>query len=236
MPPFGPMYCETPGLLSGSFPEEPWNAISSGVIVLYGLLAWGLTWRHAPRAVEFHALSLLLALNGIGSVLWHGLRTGWALSLDVQPALIFLLLMALLWAFRVLPWFLALGLIAALIATPFLAWALMPAGQPILVRGAPMLIGLLLAGGLLVWRTVGLSRGAAAFGALSLGSAIAALSFRSIDPMTCKLIPFGTHFLWHILLSTAAFAGFLALLHLKPGALKGAGLWPFAGRAPAPAT
>ena len=39
---------------------------------------------------------------------------------------------------------------------------------------------------------------------------------RSIDLMTCSIIPFGTHFIWHILLSLAAYLGIVMLLRLKP--------------------
>jgi len=39
---------------------------------------------------------------------------------------------------------------------------------------------------------------------------------RSIDLMMCGIIPFGTHFIWHILLSLAAYLGIVMLLRLKP--------------------
>jgi hypothetical protein len=45
--------------------------------------------------------------------------------------------------------------------------------------------------------------------------AVAAAVFRSIDLMTCDLIPFGTHFLWHLGLSTAAYLGIVLLVRMK---------------------
>jgi hypothetical protein len=38
---------------------------------------------------------------------------------------------------------------------------------------------------------------------------------RSIDLMVCQYIPFGTHFLWHIGLSTAACLGILLMVRIR---------------------
>jgi len=97
---FGPLYCETPETITGVFPVEPANAISSGVIVLFGIAALVLVMRREPRAIVLYVACALLMLNGVGSILWHGLRTRWALTLDFMPALIFLLIVAFLWARR----------------------------------------------------------------------------------------------------------------------------------------
>ena len=47
--------------------------------------------------------------------------------------------------------------------------------------------------------------------------AILALVFRTLDAtgIICPFIPIGTHWLWHCLLSLAAFLGVLALLDLE---------------------
>src|SRR5215211_4608798 len=92
---FGPQYCETPSMAEG-FPVEPVNAISSGVIVLYGLLALVLVTRRAPRDLALYLLCALLIVNGVGSILWHGLRTRWSLPLDALPAVVFVIIGAYL--------------------------------------------------------------------------------------------------------------------------------------------
>jgi hypothetical protein len=44
-----------------------------------------------------------------------------------------------------------------------------------------------------------------------------ALTARSIDPLSCGIVPQGSHFLWHIFLSSAAFMLMLTLLRLRGG-------------------
>ena len=53
--------------------------------------------------------------------------------------------------------------------------------------------------------------------AAALACAIGASICRSIDLMMCSVIPFGTHFLWHILLSLAAYLAILMLTKLRIG-------------------
>src|SRR6185436_2166865 len=114
---FGPQYCETPAFADG-FPVEPANAISSGVIVLYGIAALVLVMRRAPRDVSLYALCALLIVNGVGSILWHGLRTRWALSLDALPAVVFVIIAAFLWARKVAPVWQAAIVGVVLVALP----------------------------------------------------------------------------------------------------------------------
>jgi hypothetical protein len=45
--------------------------------------------------------------------------------------------------------------------------------------------------------------------------AMAAAVCRSIDLLVCAVIPFGTHFLWHILLAAAAYMGIVLLLRFR---------------------
>jgi hypothetical protein len=200
----GPLYCETPMTIDGIFPVEPANAISSGVIVLFGIAALILVMQRSPRAIELYAACALLMLNGVGSILWHGLRTRWALTLDVMPALVFVLLVAVAWAWRVAPRWQAIAAGAILIGGPLLIQATGLGSR------FPMRIGL--TAGLIVvlalWlvaRTSMISRSAAITGGAALLLALAALTFRSIDSYACETIGVGSHFLWHIFLSSAAF-------------------------------
>ncbi|BCW89697.1 hypothetical protein sos41_28630 [Alphaproteobacteria bacterium SO-S41] len=211
---FGPRYCETPDPIGGLFPIETWNAYSSMVICVWGALAWVLVIRRAPQAWPLHVLCALLVLNGAGSTLWHGLRTRWALALDVQPALVFVALAAFLWARRVAPLWQAVLLVVVLVAAPFLL-RLLPfefgVGRIVLTAAVVILAAIWL-----VTRTFAVSRPAALTGLAALVLAICALTFRSIDTLACSEIGFGSHFLWHVTLSAAAFTLLLTLLRLEP--------------------
>ncbi len=211
---FGPTYCETPETITGVFPVEPWNAISSGVIVLFGIASLFLVMRRQPRAIELYVASVLLILNGTGSILWHGLRTRWALNFDVIPAFIFVLLVAFLWARRVAPgWQVAVAgavLVLVPVGVRFLAPEL-----PIVVRFGSSILVVALLTMWLIARSFAISREAALTGALALASAITALTFRSIDPFSCDEVAMGTHFLWHVFLSAAAFLCMLTVVRLR---------------------
>ncbi len=211
---FGPTYCETPETVTGIFPVEPWNAISSGVIVLFGIASLFLVMRRSPRAIELYVASVLLILNGTGSILWHGLRTRWALNFDVIPALIFVLLVAFLWARRVAPGWQVAVAGALLVLVPVAVRFLAPELPMVFRLGSSILVVALLALWLIA-RSFAISRQAALTGALALTSAITALTFRSIDPFSCDEVAMGTHFLWHVFLSAAAFLCMLTVVRLR---------------------
>jgi hypothetical protein len=218
---FGPTYCETPETITGIFPVEPWNAISSGVIVLFGIASLFLVMRRSPRAIELYVASVLLILNGTGSILWHGLRTRWALNFDVIPALIFVLLVAFLWARRVAPGWQVAVAGALLVLVPVGVRFLAPELPMVFRFGSSILVVALLAMWLIV-RSFAISREAALTGALALGSAVTALTFRSIDPFSCDEVAMGTHFLWHVFLSAAAFLCMLTVVRLREARPAGA--------------
>lgn len=211
---FGPTYCETPETVTGIFPVEPWNAISSGVIVLFGIASLFLVMRRSPRAIELYVASVLLILNGTGSILWHGLRTRWALNFDVIPALIFVLMVAFLWARRVAPGWQVAVAGALLVLVPVAVRFLAPELPMVFRLGSSILVVALLALWLIA-RSFAISRQAALTGALALTSAITALTFRSIDPFSCDEVAMGTHFLWHVFLSAAAFLCMLTVVRLR---------------------
>ena len=209
---FGPQYCETPDFIAGVFPVEPANAISSGVIVLFGIASFILVVRRSPRALELYLLCVLLIVNGVGSILWHGLRTRWALTLDVTPALIFLLLIAIMWARRVAPWWQIVAVGAGIAA---LSYALRYVDLGLPGRWGAMAPLIVAAAVWLIARSYSISTTAALAGLGALASAVAALIFRSIDRIVCDSIPMGTHFLWHVFLSAAAFLCVWTIVHLS---------------------
>lgn len=210
MPAFGPVYCETPGVFAG-FPAEPINTLSN-IALLLGLVALYSVWRKNPRAWDLHLLSALLFGVGVGSTLWHGLRLPWTLALDAAPGGLFFLTFALLWARRFYSWPRA-ALFFVLFAGA--AFAAMYFGRRIgIAFFVPLVPVIVVFSAWLIAKTARVSREATWMAAGAIALAFAALTFRSIDQWSCGFTPFGTHFLWHIFLASAAFVGVQTLLQL----------------------
>jgi hypothetical protein len=172
-------------------------------------------------------LVFLLIATGIGSFLWHGFRTRTGLLFDALPGILFLLVFVFLWL-RAL--FGPLAGALASISVPAASFGVMAWGRPYLAAYLPMrpsplalvpLFGVILALGIgfvvLTWKRRGASFGIAAMTALAFGTGAA--FFRSIDLESCAAVPFGTHFLWHVLLSTAAYCCIALVTRLKAAEL-----------------
>ncbi len=213
---FGPVYCETLSATSTSFPVEPMNTISNGVIVLFGLLSLYATIKRAPRAADLYLLAALLVITGIGSGVWHGLRDRFALFFEVQSGLFFMFALIFFWSRRLWSYggaalFLVLFVAGFAVSRQF--WDTSIFGIPLQrwVALAPVVIVAAVA---LIAQTYVHSKRAAAYGATALGLAIVALIFRTIDLSVCSAFPIGTHFLWHSFLSFGGFLGVMGLIHL----------------------
>jgi len=221
MTPHGPIYCETghPWL----YMAEPVNTITNAFIILAAILAY---YRIRNARIGFpgdlNVLRVLLIVTGIGSFLWHGLRTPWALVLDAAPGVLFLVAMSGFWM-RMLfggiaGFFGSLGMLAAAIGSVWLwrEYVGMPPGLPQPFMFAPAFATIAIIGvGLVVATDRKFGARAAQLGAAVLVFGVAAAVFRSIDLLVCAAIPFGTHFLWHIGLSTAAYLGITMLVGMK---------------------
>ena len=208
----GPQYCETPaGFTPGMFPVEPFNTYSNLSIIFFALIGFAVVIRRTPRAWDLYFLCSVLLVNGVGSFLWHGLRDRVALRVDVNAGLLFLIGLFFLWARRVMPlWQAVLFSVGFYFVAEFFDQIdLVPYG-----RWASIMPAILLFGSYLIFRTGAYSLPAAYTGAIAIGSAMLALTFRTIDTehYVCGVLPNGTHFLWHIFLSAAAFMGLLAMI------------------------
>lgn len=211
---FGPTYCETLSAVPGVYPVEPFNAVSNGVIVMFGLLGFYFVYRRVPKAVDLYFACAFLTMTGIGSGIWHGMRDGVALFWEVQAGIYSLFTLVFCWSRRL--WTVA-GAVVALAAFILAFRYFSIYGNEFLgiagrwVAITPLVVG---SGLVLIAQTAFRSREAAWLGGLAVCLAVVAVTFRTIDLAVCDTIPMGTHFLWHSFLSAGAFSGILALTRL----------------------
>ena len=216
----GPIYCDTAHMFMGM--HEPVNTITNAAILI---AAW-LAYRHVKRSGVGFSGGLIVLLTllvgvGIGSALWHGLRTQWALALDTLPGVLFLLALTVLWIRQLYGW--AAGIIGMVVMLFVSAAGVGYFGHTLAaitpnLRFAPMFATVAVTGVVMVagsWAKYG--RGTGMLGATILVTGISAAFFRSIDMVVCRYVPFGTHFLWHIGLSTAACLGIFLIVQMKKG-------------------
>ncbi|MFN3662893.1 ceramidase domain-containing protein [Yoonia sp.] len=207
-------YCER---LDAGFWSEPINAITNLAFIIAAIWVWPRT-KGLPLA---QALTAILFTIGLGSFLFHTFATPWAALMDVVPIGAFILL----YLFAVHRDIIGLGRWGALGATalffPFAAIAV-----PLLnilpffhISGFYWTVPiLLLIYGLALNKIPGIRRG------FLTGAAILAVSItaRSLDETLCNVLPFGTHFLWHIL--NGVMLGYMILVycrHMLAGAARG---------------
>jgi hypothetical protein len=221
-PLMGPLYCETPALIT-SFPTEPINTWSNLFIIGIGILAMVLVARR-PRSLPgtgLWILAILLTATGIGSFLWHGWRTETFLIMDALPGSLFLVTFVYLWFRRYYSRWATLFSTAlfALAAWFSVSYGISYFKTSPLLSLVPLVI---VTGAWLITVTYQETRRAAAFGSGALFLTMIAVGFRTVDLPFCDAFPFGTHFLWHFTLSLAAFLAILALITIDFLRLEGA--------------
>lgn len=193
------LYCER---TDASLWSEPANALTN---LSFFVAAWMLArelraLRSAGRALPASIVTLppLLALVGVGSVLFHTLATVWAGLADQLAILLYGCVF--LYAFLRHP--AALRISAALLAAVAFGVAsyftprILPAGF-LNQSGAyfPYLAGLL---GIGAWLQAKRRPGFPLFAA-GVALFVVALTLRTVDPLVCARFPLGTHFAWHLL-------------------------------------
>ena len=191
-------YCERTG---AGLLAEPLNAVTNLAFLLaaLGLWRWLRRQGYRPReSVDLHALAVLLAAIGLGSLAWHTVARPWAALADVLPIQLWISVFLMATLRRLLGFGVAttvLGLVvfqALSLGLP----ALLPRGwlngSVAYLPAWATLVGLAL---VLAQRR---SPAAAAFipGAVLFG---VSLLLRTLDRELCAAWPADTHFLWHLL-------------------------------------
>ncbi len=185
-------YCER---VTAAYWAEPVNAATN----LAFLLAAVVMWRRTEGLPLARLLCGVLGAIGVGSYLFHTHANGLTAALDVGPILGFILIYIFAATRDFLglrgwwPWVAVIAFLPyAALTAPVLAMAL-PLGSSAGYAPIPVLI---LGYAALLWRTAPETARGMALGAVIL---TVSLTFRTLDAPLCATLPFGTHFLWHIL-------------------------------------
>lgn len=188
-------YCERTDF---SYWSEPVNAVTNAAFLIAAATLWPRV-RGLPLA---RALTVILAVIGVGSFLFHTHATAWAATADVAPILAFILVYLFAanrhyWGLGFLP---SLGLTALFV--PYAAatapvFGLIP-GLGASAAYAPVALLIFVHALLLRAR---LPETAAALG-IGGGLLVVSIGFRALDGAVCDAFPLGTHFMWHILNAT----------------------------------
>lgn len=192
-------YCERagPGLWA-----EPLNALTNLAFIAAAVLILGALRSQSREALDrpwdLVMLAILLFAIGVGSGLWHTFSTRWAELADVLPINLFIALFLFAFLRR------ALGVgrwaaLAAVIGFEGVSFALPAVLSPELLNGS---IAYLPAWLLLAGFAVELHRRRHPLERIYWVGAVlfsVSLVFRTVDRGLCQLLPFGTHFIWHLL-------------------------------------
>ena len=208
----GPLYCET--LVSGSagFPVEFLNTLTNAAPFLAAVFGTVALWR--MRGTLYGGIWLLIALlysTAIGSFFWHGFRDPVALSFDAIPGALFFMLFIALW-FDAL-WGRVAGFLApvGILAIEFLQFLLWSGGSDAFMQARAHLV-LVVIGFFLVHVTFQRNATAGKWAALVMVGYSTAAAARTLDLPLCILVPFGTHWYWHIGLGIGAYAAIRLLM------------------------
>jgi hypothetical protein len=209
------LYCERigPGLWA-----EPLNALTNLAFLAVALLSWQLARRSGGLTGSVAVLIAIIATIGIGSTLFHTLATRWAWWLDILPILVFQLWFLWLYLHYVASWRPASATAAV---AAFLLAAIMARQFPEVLNRSLMYAPALL----VLWMLGAYHARTAKRQPLALlvvgGVFTLSLLFRTIDETVCPYLPFGTHFLWHVLMAVVVYSAFRGLVANWPRASAG---------------
>ncbi|WP_199257813.1 ceramidase domain-containing protein [Paracoccus binzhouensis] len=187
-------YCER---TSPDYWSEPINAVTNLAFLIAALALWPRL--RGPEMAMGRVLAAVLFVIGLGSWLFHTHANRLTGLMDVLPILAFILLYVFA-ATR--DYFGARPLVAALVTAGFVPYAAATVPIFAMIPGlgssasyAPVPLLILVYALLLRQRLPDTARGLA----IGAGILIVSLTFRTLDQPLCGTLPFGTHFLWHVL-------------------------------------
>ena len=198
----GPWYAETH--VTNQIIVEPWNAFSSLAIAAPAIyFLWKI--RATPLKFKFLLFCIpILFLNGIGSMLFHGLRTSnYLLLLDYLPAFALTLSITIyLWYKVLFKWWLVIFsvgpiFILRLIVIEYFSGAL-GMNLSYIIGGIAFLLPFLL-----ILRKYQYEKSLNVL--VAILCFVLAIYFRGADKEFTDIVPFGTHFLWHIFTGIGAY-------------------------------
>ena len=206
---FGPMYHE---FQADAFIKEPWNAYSS-IFFLVPVLFWAIKlWGHYRENWIIVIILPLLLLNGIGSTFYHAFRTSNVfLVMDFAPAMLMSFIIGTyLWTKVFGRWYWSLLII---IATLFISRSLSGTfarslgisriNLSYIINGTAFLLPAII----ILFKSHFYRWG---YVIISIFLLTGAIIFRGLDYPTPnpfpKMLPQGTHFLWHIFSALAVFS------------------------------
>lgn len=185
-------YCER---TDASYWSEPVNALTNLAFIVGALVMW----RRSRGLIAGRTLSAILLLIGIGSWLFHTHATAWAATADTTPIMAFTLLYIYLANRDFLGWPRWVAVAGAVAYIPYTA-ALTPLFAALPFFGISSFywpLPLLIFAYALFLRV----RAPQTARNIAIGATILCLSLtaRSVDLPACDTLPFGTHWLWHLL-------------------------------------
>lgn len=204
--------CET----SHGFPADVWGTVSSLAFIAGAVWCGLFLYRQRSRSVGAKSLTITLFLAGCASIAWHSTRLLDCLVADVSMSVLCFLVLLASWLEYIvhgrwkLPIIISLlgilGLVLAGVRT-FPAW------------GSAMLIGLLvIAASALALRTWSISHCAGRLAVRMVAVAAFAIVARTLDAsggVICRIVPEGTHWMWHVGMAISATLAVLMLNDLS---------------------
>lgn len=187
------IYCER---TASGFWNEPLNAITNAAFLIAAWMLYRHYKKRGYRDYETAALIFLIALVGTDSFLFHTFAIRLTLLADIIPITLFVFYYLSVTLRRFFNFHPVISLASA-VALVMLMMSMSGVPEPYRFNGSVPYFPCLAAILLLSWPI----KDTAAKKLLLLAAACFALSltFRSIDQMLCPVLPFGTHFLWHVL-------------------------------------
>lgn len=186
-------YCERTG---PEFWSEPINALTNLSFIIAAILVFRIIAKKNIKSLDVYLFGFSFLSIGIGSFLFHTFATRWAELADVIPILIFQVLYLWFYSKNIMQ---LSPLKSSLFLSSFFIISFFIGTLPPLLNGsiiyAPAILYLLI---LSIYHVATNKKRKYTLLASSI-IFIFSLTFRSIDMMFCDHLPFGTHFMWHLL-------------------------------------